>query len=183
MKRGFIPVVLIAVLALVIAVGGVGVGLAWKTDILDRWLPAGVAEFLGKWETCRSNSLGFEVGYPGDWEVLEEGGEVPWNCVIFSKDYPRFRCRLEVWTLQDQEEFESHQNQYLSDPDYKQSTLTIAGVSAIKLVHHEFPTIAQIYLKNEKGDAFFYIFHWRLAEESACADIFDRTLSTFKFLK
>ena len=49
-RKGFTPVVLIAVLALVIAVGGVGIGLAWKTDYLDKWLPANIKEMFGRGE-------------------------------------------------------------------------------------------------------------------------------------
>src|SRR3989337_2651913 len=47
-REGFIPVILLAVLALVVAVGGVGIGLAWKTNVLDTWLPASVKGFFGK---------------------------------------------------------------------------------------------------------------------------------------
>ena len=47
-KKGFIPIILVAVLALVVSVGGVGIGLAWRTEVLDKWLPANVKEFLGK---------------------------------------------------------------------------------------------------------------------------------------
>lgn len=47
-RKGVIPVILIVVLALVIAVGGVGIGLAWKTNVLDKWLPVNVKEFFGK---------------------------------------------------------------------------------------------------------------------------------------
>lgn len=49
-RKGFIPVILITVLALVIAVGGVGIGLAWKTSRLDRWLPPNIKEMFGRGE-------------------------------------------------------------------------------------------------------------------------------------
>ncbi len=47
-KQGFIPIILAVVLALVVVVGGVGVGLAWKTDVLDKILPPNVKEFFGR---------------------------------------------------------------------------------------------------------------------------------------
>jgi len=46
-RSGFAPILLI-ILAAVLAVGGIGIGLAWKTNVLDKWLPANVKEFLGK---------------------------------------------------------------------------------------------------------------------------------------
>ncbi len=49
-RKGFTPVVLIAVLALVIAVGGVGIGLAWKTEYFDKWLPVNIKEMFGRGE-------------------------------------------------------------------------------------------------------------------------------------
>ena len=99
-REGFIPVILLAVLALVVAVGGVGIGLAWKTDLLDKWLPASVKEFFGKeitttdgeptnggttdggttngeedptkdWKSFSSGNIGFSAKYPGDWKARE----------------------------------------------------------------------------------------------------------------
>lgn len=49
-RKGFTPVILIAVLALIIAVGGVGIGLAWKTSYLDKWLPLNVKGMFGRGE-------------------------------------------------------------------------------------------------------------------------------------
>lgn len=97
-REGFIPVILIAVLALVVAAGGVGIGLAWKTDLLDKWLPNNVKEFFGKeitptdgeptnggttdggttngeedptkdWKTYTDASLGISLKYPPNWSI------------------------------------------------------------------------------------------------------------------
>lgn len=48
-KKGASPAILIIVLLLMIVVLG-GVGLAWKTEYLDKWLPPAVKEMLGKVE-------------------------------------------------------------------------------------------------------------------------------------
>jgi len=69
MKKGFAPTILIAVLALVLTVGGVGV-LAWKTDYLDKWLPASVKEMFGRGEKPVE-----EVGEEDQPEADEEGTE------------------------------------------------------------------------------------------------------------
>jgi len=66
-RKGVVPVVLIIVLALVIAVGGVGIGLAWRTNYLDKYLPARVKELLGK--EAKPSDQGEEPG--------EEPGEKP----------------------------------------------------------------------------------------------------------
>lgn len=50
MKKGFIPIILIAALAFVIAVGGVGIGLTWRTDYLDKILPPNIKEMFGRGE-------------------------------------------------------------------------------------------------------------------------------------
>lgn len=98
-KQGFIPAILIVVLALVIAVGGVGIGLAWRTNYLDKYLPAKVKEFLGKevkpsdqaeepgeepsdsepeedktknWKTYTSPVYGYSIKYPPDWSLAPE---------------------------------------------------------------------------------------------------------------
>lgn len=39
---------LLILLALFVLLGGVGVGLAWRTDILDQWLPQNIIEILGR---------------------------------------------------------------------------------------------------------------------------------------
>ncbi|PJC21827.1 hypothetical protein CO059_03105 [candidate division WWE3 bacterium CG_4_9_14_0_2_um_filter_48_10] len=49
-RQGFIPVILITVLALVIAVGGVGIGLAWRTNRLDKWLRPNIKEMFRRGE-------------------------------------------------------------------------------------------------------------------------------------
>lgn len=42
--------VIVIALALVIAVGGIGIGLAWRTDYLDKWLPPNVKRMFGRGE-------------------------------------------------------------------------------------------------------------------------------------
>jgi hypothetical protein len=34
----------------VIAVGGIGIGLAWRTNRLDKWLPSNIKEMFGRGE-------------------------------------------------------------------------------------------------------------------------------------
>lgn len=46
-RDGFAPILIIIVVA-VLAIGGVGIGLAWKTGVLDKSLPPNVKEFFGK---------------------------------------------------------------------------------------------------------------------------------------
>lgn len=97
-KKGFIPTILIAVLALVIAVGGIGIGLAWRTNYLDKYLPARVKDLLGKeikhgdqgeepgeeptereeedktkeWKSYTSTKFGYSIEYPPDWTLAPE---------------------------------------------------------------------------------------------------------------
>lgn len=47
MRKRFI---LITILALIVIVGGVGIGLAWKTKYLDKWLPPNIKEMFGRGE-------------------------------------------------------------------------------------------------------------------------------------
>ena len=46
-KRGFAPTLVIIALAFVIFIGG-GVIVAWRTTLLDSYLPQQVKEFFGK---------------------------------------------------------------------------------------------------------------------------------------
>ena len=68
-RQGFAPILLI-VLALVISVGGVGIGLAWKTNILDKILPPNIKELFGR-------GAGPTDGTPtnGEEPTNEENGE------------------------------------------------------------------------------------------------------------
>lgn len=87
-RKGFIPVVLIAVLALVIAAGGVGIGLAWKTEYLDKWLPPNIKELFGRgekpeeepteepeedptenWKTYTNTKYNYQLKVPENFEV------------------------------------------------------------------------------------------------------------------
>ena len=56
-RQGFVPILLI-VLALVVSVGGVGIGLAWKTDVFDKWLPPNIKELFGRGE--KNDGVGTE---------------------------------------------------------------------------------------------------------------------------
>lgn len=56
-RKSFIPTILIAVLALVIAVGGVGIGLAWRTNYLDKWLPPNIKKMFGRGEKPEEESF------------------------------------------------------------------------------------------------------------------------------
>lgn len=90
--RGFAPIVILIVVAVVISVGSAGV-LAWKTTVLDPYLPADVKTFLGKqpvssstpsnselkvedatkdWKTYTSANVGYTLKYPSSW-AIEEG--------------------------------------------------------------------------------------------------------------
>lgn len=70
-KSGFAPILLLVVLALMIAVGGIGIGLAWRTNYLDKYLPARVKELLGK-EAKPGDQVSDQGEQPG-----EEPGEEP----------------------------------------------------------------------------------------------------------
>lgn len=89
MKKGFAPTILVAVLALVIAVGGVGIGLAWRTDVLDKVLPPNIKEMFGRgeepeeepgekpeedkdWKTYSNPEADFTFEYPPDWKIKED---------------------------------------------------------------------------------------------------------------
>jgi len=93
-KKGFVPVILTAVLALVIAVGGVGIGLAWKTNRLDKWLPPNIKEMFGRgekpekepeeepeedltkdWKTYESEFYGISFKYPETYQITEQSAE------------------------------------------------------------------------------------------------------------
>ncbi len=97
-KQGFAPILLIIV-ALIVAIGGIGAGLAWKTNVLDKWLPQNVKEFFGKevtptngeqpngeeeptngeeptsedptkdWKVYSRAQYGYSFKYPSDWVV------------------------------------------------------------------------------------------------------------------
>lgn len=88
MRRGFVPVVILVIIALIAVIGG-GALLAWRTSVLDPYLPSPVREFFGSetssessetttedltedWKTYTNSELGFSLKYPGDW-IVEEG--------------------------------------------------------------------------------------------------------------
>ena len=93
-KQGVIPVILLAVLALVVAAGGIGIGLAWKTEVLDKVLPPNIKEFFGRgpkttdgtptngeedptkdWESYTSEDLKITFRYPPGWYITPKSGE------------------------------------------------------------------------------------------------------------
>lgn len=43
-------IILVTILTLIVIVGGVGIGLAWKTDVLDKVLPPNIKEMFGRGE-------------------------------------------------------------------------------------------------------------------------------------
>uniref|UniRef100_A0A832E0I1 Uncharacterized protein n=1 Tax=candidate division WWE3 bacterium TaxID=2053526 RepID=A0A832E0I1_UNCKA len=113
-RQGFAPILLI-ILAAVLAVGGIGIGLAWKTNVLDKWLPANVKEFLGKEITPTNGEQpatdgeeptgedqqpnvedqtkdwksymgsGFKIKYPPTWYATQDGEAVWISSYPFSK--------------------------------------------------------------------------------------------------
>lgn len=68
MKKGFAPIILIAVLALVLAPGGLGVGLVWKTEHLDKVLPLSIKGMFGRGEKPEEK--------PGEEPAEEEPGPI-----------------------------------------------------------------------------------------------------------
>lgn len=113
-QNGFAPILLI-ILALVISVGGVGIGLAWKTEVLDKWLPNSVKEFFGKEiipadggttngeeptdgeeptngttedptkDWKAHTGSNFTIKYPSTWYVVRDGEAVWISSYLFSK--------------------------------------------------------------------------------------------------
>lgn len=90
MRKRFI---LITILALIAIIGGVGIGLAWRTSYLDRWLPPSVKERFGRgekpgeepgekpgeqpeegptkdWKTYKNEKHGYSFKYPEDCTVV-----------------------------------------------------------------------------------------------------------------
>lgn len=85
-RKGAFPTILIVALALVITAAGVGFGLAWRTEYLDKWLPVGVREFFGRHQV----SEGEETEQPNE----KPNGETPKPAEDETKDWKIYRAEF-----------------------------------------------------------------------------------------
>jgi len=125
-RKGFIPIILVAVLALVVSVGGVGIGLAWRTEILDKYLPPNIQELFGRGSKPAD-------GVQTNGEQLSDGKEQPRG----DEEEPPAEDKTKDWKVYNSAPY-SYSIKYPNDWTVSQSTVpsaeTESGVEDDELI-------------------------------------------------
>jgi len=147
------------------------------------------------WEIYKNEKYGYEVKYPGDWQIQKQGHPDTYIFKIYKTfDKDQYSCIFTIFSdeINYFEELKIASN--LKTQGYYQEETAIDNVPAIKFSHPEYPEQARFFLKKERKDQeiYFRIFFdvYRvgthdpiIVKEHECNEVFNQMLSIFRLIE